>query len=110
MLPVYPDETEAQLLERIPGREVILKLRHPGSIVRFEGAVHEVTPQPLTKPVVDTTAAGDSFAAGYIAARLNGADPVAAARAGHTLGGVVVCYPGAIIPREAMPAPRKAAP
>jgi 2-dehydro-3-deoxygluconokinase len=60
--------------------------------------------------VVDTTAAGGSFAAAYIAARLDGADPVAAARAGHTLGGVVVCYPGAIIPREAMPAPRKDAP
>ena len=64
----------------------------------------------MTRPVVDTTAAGDSFAAAYLAARLDGTDPVAAARAGHHLAGVVVCYPGAIIPREAMPAPRKAAP
>ena len=53
--------------------------------------------------MVDTTAAGDSFAAAYLAARLDGADPVAAARAGHDLAGVVVCYPGAIIPRSAMP-------
>jgi 2-dehydro-3-deoxygluconokinase len=29
---------------------------------------------------------------------------VEAARAGHHLAGVVVCYPGAIIPRSAMPA------
>ena len=52
---------------------------------------------------IDTTAAGDSFAAAYLAARLAGADPVEAARAGHRLAGVVVCYPGAIIPRSAMP-------
>ena len=44
------------------------------------------------------------FSAAYIAARLAGAEPVEAARAGHRLGGVVVCYPGAIIPRSAMPA------
>jgi 2-dehydro-3-deoxygluconokinase len=58
----------------------------------------------VTQPVVDTTAAGDSFAAAYIAARLAGADPIAAAEAGHRLAGVVVCHPGAIIPRAAMPA------
>ena len=34
----------------------------------------------------------------------DGAAPVDAAHAGHRLGGVVVCYPGAIIPRSAMPA------
>ena len=60
--------------------------------------------EALTKPVVDTTAAGDSFAAAYLAARLAGAEPVEAARAGHALAGVVVCHPGAIIPRTAMPA------
>ena len=57
----------------------------------------------MKAPVVDTTAAGDSFAAAYIAARLAGAEPVEAARAGHRLAGVVVCHPGAIIPRAAMP-------
>jgi 2-dehydro-3-deoxygluconokinase len=59
---------------------------------------------PVTDPVVDTTAAGDSFSAAYIAARVAGANPVDAARAGHRLAGVVVCHPGAIIPRAAMPA------
>jgi sugar/nucleoside kinase (ribokinase family) len=43
--------------------------------------------------VVDTTAAGDSFAAAYVAARLAGAEP--AARASHLLAGTVVRYPGA---------------
>jgi 2-dehydro-3-deoxygluconokinase len=54
--------------------------------------------------VVDTTAAGDSFAAAYLAARLGGAGPADAAGAGHRLAGVVVQHAGAIIPRAAMPA------
>jgi 2-dehydro-3-deoxygluconokinase len=110
LLPLYPGESNDRLMARIPAAETVLKLAEPKSIVRAQGAAQAVTAGPVTRSVVDTTAAGDSFAAAYIAARLNGADPVAAARAGHALAGVVVCYPGAIIPREAMPAPRKAAP
>jgi 2-dehydro-3-deoxygluconokinase len=53
--------------------------------------------------VVDTTAAGDSFAAAYLAARLSGLEPREAARAGHRLAGAVVRHPGAIIPHAAMP-------
>ncbi len=110
LLPLWPGESDEALLARIPAKEVVLKLAEPGSIVRFAGTSQAVAAEPVTRPVVDTTAAGDSFAAAYISARLNGADPVAAARAGHHLAGVVVCYGGAIIPREAMPAPVKAAP
>jgi 2-dehydro-3-deoxygluconokinase len=81
-----------------------LKVLQPGSIVRFDGVSRQVKAEPVTRPVVDTTAAGDSFAAAYIASRLAGAEPVEAAQAGHRLGGVVVGYPGAIIPHSAMPA------
>lgn len=104
LLPLYPGESDEHLMARIPAGEVVLKRGEPASIVRVDGTAHLVKAEPVTRPVVDTTAAGDSFAAAYLAARLNGADPVAAARAGHRLAGVVVCYPGAIIPREAMPA------
>lgn len=104
LLPLYPDESDERLMERIPSSEAVLKLLRPGSIVRFEGVSREVRAEPVTQPVVDTTAAGDSFAAAYIAARLAGAEPAEAARVGHRLGGVVVGYPGAIIPRAAMPA------
>jgi 2-dehydro-3-deoxygluconokinase len=48
--------------------------------------------------VVDTTAAGDSFSGGYLAARLREADPVAAAYAGHRLAADVIQHPGAITP------------
>jgi 2-dehydro-3-deoxygluconokinase len=103
LLPLYPDEGDAQLLARLPGNEAVLKLLSPGSIVRFEGISTELSAEPVREPVVDTTAAGDSFSAAYIAARLSGAGPVEAAQAGHRLGGAVVCHPGAIIPRSAMP-------
>jgi len=103
LLPLWPGESNEVLLARVTSLEAVLKLAEPKSIVRSDGASHEVRAAPLTNSVVDTTAAGDSFAAAYLAARLGGADPVASARAGHDLAGVVVCYPGAIIPRSAMP-------
>ncbi len=104
LLPLYPDEGADALLARICCGETVLKLGSEGSVVRFEGAAHRIALEPITAPVVDTTAAGDSFAAAYLAARLSGERPVEAARAGHSLAGVVVCHPGAIIPRSAMPA------
>lgn len=104
LLPLYPNESVDDLLAKIPGDEVVLRLTEPKSLVRVVGATHAVAAAPLTAPVVDTTAAGDSFSAAYIAARLTGTEPVAAARAGHRLAGAVVCHPGAIIPRSAMPA------
>jgi 2-dehydro-3-deoxygluconokinase len=103
LLPLYPGVTNEALLARIPGAEVVLKLSEPASIVRLEGVPYPIKAKPVEAPVVDTTAAGDSFAAAYVAARLVGADPIEAARAGHRLAGVVVCHPGAIIPRAAMP-------
>ena len=67
-------------------------------------ATRSSRPQPVAQ-VVDTTAAGDSFAAAYLAARLAGAAPDAAARAGHELAGLVVGHPGAIVPRHVMRRP-----
>ena len=106
LLPLYPGESNSALMAGISSPEVVLKLAEPTCVLRFAGSSQEVKAERLTKPVVDTTAAGDSFAAAYIAARVAGSDPVEAARAGHRLAGVVVGYPGAIIPRYAMP-PRK---
>jgi 2-dehydro-3-deoxygluconokinase len=104
LLPLYAGESDDGLMARILSPEAVLKLSVPASIVRYKSVSQEVRADPVTRPVVDTTAAGDSFAAAYIAARLAGAEPVEAARAGHRLASVVVCHPGAIIPRSAMPA------
>lgn len=47
---------------------------------------------------VDSTGAGDSFSAGYLTARLTGADAEAAVRAGHLLASRVVQGRGALVP------------
>jgi 2-dehydro-3-deoxygluconokinase len=110
LLPLYPAESNEDLVARICSPETVLKLAELASIVRFEGVSRQVKAEPVTQPVVDTTAAGDSFAAAYLAARLQGADPIEAARAGHRLAGVVVCHPGAIIPLAAMPPKQPSSP
>lgn len=52
--------------------------------------------------VIDTCAAGDSFAAGYLAGRLTGQSCEQSAQLGHALAATVIQYPGAIIPNDAM--------
>jgi 2-dehydro-3-deoxygluconokinase len=82
--------------------EIVVKLDPPGCIVWRTD--HQIcVPAERGIVVMDTTAAGDSFSAGYLAARLDGRSPEQAARRGHRLAGTVIQHRGAIIPREAMP-------
>ena len=60
-------------------------------------------PVTARERVVDTTAAGDSFNAGYISARLSGFDIETSVRVGQSLANMVIQYPGAIIPRNITP-------
>ena len=50
--------------------------------------------------MLDTTAAGDSFNAGYLSAILSGASGVDAMQAGHDLALRVIGQRGAIIPAD----------
>ncbi|MGY2220566.1 sugar kinase [Pseudomonas sp. SDO558_S425] len=79
--------------------EVVLKRGADACLIRCEGERFEV-PALVVEKVVDTTAAGDSFSAAYLASRLKGGSPQDAALAGHRLASRVIQVPGALIPRD----------
>ncbi|MDY7066891.1 2-dehydro-3-deoxygluconokinase [Pseudomonas extremaustralis] len=78
--------------------EVVLKRGADACLIRCDGERFAV-PALKVEKVVDTTAAGDSFSAAYLAGRLKGASPQEAAKAGHRLASRVIQVPGALIPR-----------
>jgi 2-dehydro-3-deoxygluconokinase len=82
--------------------EIVVKRGAQSCLMLSCGERFEVPARPVQR-VVDTTAAGDSFSAGYLSMRLRGASPVEAAHAGHRLASLVIQHPGALIPASAMP-------
>ncbi|MDA7020759.1 MULTISPECIES: sugar kinase [Pseudomonas] len=82
--------------------EVALKRGPASCLIQCPTGRFEV-PAEQVRQIVDTTAAGDSFSAAYLACRLQGGEPQQAARWGHTLAAEVVQHPGALIPAAAMP-------
>ncbi|MYL98527.1 sugar kinase [Novosphingobium sp. FGD1] len=72
--------------------EVIVKLGAAGCLLPDMSPC----PVPLKLKPVDTSGAGDAFNGGYLATRLRGAEPAAAALAGHALAGWTVMRAGAI--------------
>jgi 2-dehydro-3-deoxygluconokinase len=83
--------------------EIVIKRGASPTLVRakFSSQWDNVPTQRVEK-VVDTTAAGDSFAAGYLSRRLLDASPLIAADFGNRVAAKVVQHRGAIIPLEAM--------
>lgn len=102
---LWGQEAEAQLAQTLalPCAEVVVKRGAAPTLVRVAGEPLHTVPTQTVERVVDSTAAGDSFAGAYLAARLTGASATEAAAAGNALAAVVVQHPGALIPREAMP-------
>jgi 2-dehydro-3-deoxygluconokinase len=82
--------------------EKILKLPDASARLVCRHTDEVVAPLPVKK-IIDTTAAGDSFAAAYLAARTRGKSPLMATAAAHQLANVVVQHAGAIIPKSKMP-------
>ena len=94
-----PDAT-VERLQAFGIGEIAVKNGAKGALVLNAGT-RELVPVPQIVVPIDTTAAGDSFNAGYLAARLAGEAPVGAAASAHRLAGEVIRHPGAIMPRAA---------
>ena len=110
-LPTYDDEavlwgdpSPEATIERMQAfgiSEIVVK-NGPNSALVSAGGQTEQVPVPEVVVPVDTTAAGDSFNAGYLAARLSGDNPVNAVTAAHRLAAEKVRHRGAIMPRNDM--------
>lgn len=83
--------------------EVALKRGPDGPVIMVEGVTSEGSFAPA-RVVLDTTAAGDSFNAGYLAGRIAGQSPVEAAQKGHALASHVIGHSGAIVDLDAVSA------
>jgi 2-dehydro-3-deoxygluconokinase len=92
-----PESTVARL-QAFGISEVVVKNGPNSALVAVDGQ-QEFVPVPEVVVPVDPTAAGDGFNAGYLAARLAGETPAAAANAAHRLAGRVIRHIGALVPR-----------
>lgn len=75
--------------------EVVVTLGAEGALWSDGDSVCRASAEAGVEAVVDTTGAGDAFAAGLIAARAEGADPPTALAAGCRLAARAVTLPGA---------------
>lgn len=95
----FGDETSRETAARyrsVGVAEVVVKDGASAALVSWDGGREQVPAVPPTE-ILDTTGAGDSFNAAYLAARLGGAGPVAATLAGHRLASRVVGGHGALV-------------
>ncbi|EEX94714.1 hypothetical protein VIOR3934_21111 [Vibrio orientalis CIP 102891 = ATCC 33934] len=99
------DESVEQRSARFGCKETVIKRGcEPCKVIWQQGQEFEyayVSAERVAN-VADTCAAGDSFAAGYLAARLTGQTQAESATLGHQLASTVIQYSGAIIPKSAM--------
>jgi 2-dehydro-3-deoxygluconokinase len=109
-LPAYDDEavlwgdpSPQATVERLQAfgiGEIVVK-NGPNSALVVSGNASEFVPVPEVVVPIDATAAGDSFNAAYLAARVLGRRPSEAAAAAHRLAAQVIRHRGPLMPRTA---------
>ncbi len=92
-----PEETVARYLKAGAG-EVVVK-DGPNPVHVSTGRMSLFVSVEEVGHVIDATGAGDAFNGAYLAARLVGQEPEAAARAGSRMAAKVIRHQGALIPR-----------
>ncbi|MDB0065357.1 sugar kinase [Oceanospirillaceae bacterium] len=100
---VFGDTSPKTTVDRLRSHDVeegAIKLGDKGCLV-FDHLGEEFLPisSKITMPV-DTTAAGDSFNAGFLFSRMTGASIVEAGQYGNKLAGKVIQFQGAIVPKK----------
>lgn len=79
--------------------ELVLKRGAKEAIIITNNAEVRV-PVPAVNNVIDTTGAGDTFNAGYLAARLSGESVINAAKQGIRCAGIIIRYRGGVIDKQ----------
>ena len=101
---LFGAEEPAQVVSRLKtfgASEVILKMGTKGCLIGSASGIELVPAEVVT--VVDSTAAGDSFNAGFMASRFKQHDLKTACNNANCLASIVIQHRGAIIPMTAMP-------
>jgi 2-dehydro-3-deoxygluconokinase len=81
---------------------IVIKLGAAGCLFSNGATVTRIAAAPVAM-ITDTTAAGDAFNAGFLAAWLRDHAAEDCCRAGNALAGAVIQHRGAIIPTSATP-------
>lgn len=76
--------------------ELVVKMGGEGCLALYDSEITFVEAESVEP--IDTTAAGDSFNAGYLAARFKGCSGADACAEGHNLAAKVIQHRGAIVP------------
>ena len=84
------------------GVEEIVVKNGAGPAFIFADGVESLSPARAVSDARDTTGAGDSFNAGYLAARIAGLSAIASCEFAHELAAEVVRHPGALAPPAAI--------
>lgn len=101
---LWGETDETQSLTRLRALklpELVVKRGANPALVSEQGGDWQPCPVVKVSDVIDTTAAGDSFNAGYLSARLMSANCATAVRAGALCAGAVIQHKGAIVDRDA---------
>jgi sugar/nucleoside kinase (ribokinase family) len=90
-----PPAVLAERLQRAGARNVVIKLAEAGCLLLEAGGRRTHLPAYHVDPVVDTTGAGDAWAAGFLSALLAGDDPRDAAMFGNAVAAHCIMAVGA---------------